>query len=58
MATATKRKKNQKTKEKSIPNADFRALVDFLYGSMSWLNVTVDDYLREKHYETDAEHGD
>lgn len=57
MTTATKRKKAPKPKNAAKPTADARqkALVKSLRGSMSWLNITVDEYLREKHAETDAE---
>jgi hypothetical protein len=56
MTTATtKRKKREKSREKVTPDAEFRALVSSLHGSMAWLNTTVDTYLAEKHAETDAE---
>ncbi len=55
MTATAKRKKTEKTKGKTAPNGEFRALVSSLRGSMSWLNVTVDSYLAEKHRENDAE---
>lgn len=57
MLATTKRKKAKAPKKKSTPKADFKALVSSLRGSMSWLDITVDEYLREKYAETDAENG-
>ena len=55
MTTATKNKKASRAKAKTKASAERKALVDSLYGSMSWMKLTVDEYLREKHAETDAE---
>lgn len=57
MTTTTKRKKAPKPKgaAKSAADARQKALVKSLRGSLSAMTLTVDDYLREKHAETDAE---
>lgn len=55
MTTTTKSKKASRPKAGPKVSAERKALVDSLFGSMSWMKLTVDDYLREKHAETDAE---
>lgn len=57
MTATTKRKKVQKAKKRTslTSNANQKALVASLRGSLSAMKLTVDDYLREKYAETDAE---
>ncbi len=55
MTATTKRKKTAATRGDAPPNGEFKALASSLRGSMSWLSITVDNYLAEKHGETDAE---
>ena len=57
MTTTTKPKKTQKLKEQAKPTPDQKqkALAKSLRGSLSGMKLTVDDYLREKYAETDAE---
>lgn len=55
MTTITNRKKRREKKNKAEPNTERKALVESFFGSMPWLKLTVNDYLREKYAETDAE---
>lgn len=57
MTTTTKGKRASPLKARKKASAERKALVDSIYGSMSWMKLTVDDYLRDKHAETDAEKG-
>lgn len=58
MTTAIKRKKTPKPKVKLTHDAERKALVDSLCGSMPDLKISVDVYLKEKYAETDAENLD
>ena len=55
MTTTAKRGKVRKSRKKTEHDADQKALVDSFRGSMPDLKLGVDEYLREKHAETDAE---
>lgn len=47
----------KKAKPKSNSQAEKRALIDSLCGSLSWVDYSVDEYLREKREEVKRENG-
>lgn len=55
MTTTAKRKKASSAQKKQMLDAERKALVESLYGSMSWMKYGVNEYLKEKQAEIDAE---
>lgn len=55
MATALKRDKKQIVKSRKTVDAKRKALVESLCGSLSWVDCSVDQYLREKREEVERE---
>lgn len=55
--SAATRKAGKKAKPRTDAQTEKKALIDSLCGSLSWVDYSVDEYLREKREEVERENG-